>query len=101
MNELCIRWRDEGLFSHVIGPSKWREEKYPVYANPFGAHDNQGDATGNWVFEMERSACALFGVVTYGVHMTIYGDGEDGLKIWVPRRSRTKPTFVAYTSISH
>jgi hypothetical protein len=64
MSELCIRWRDTGLFPNVIGPKKWRGEMYPVYANPFGPHDYAGDTTGNYKFEMERSACGLFGAVT-------------------------------------
>src|SRR5258708_25927716 len=57
---------------------------------------------------MERSACALFGIVTYGVHMTVYeqkGDadagvgGTDGkvpMRVWVPRRAATKPTCVCH-----
>lgn len=66
MSEMCTRWRDAGLFPDIIGPKKWRDEMYSVYANPFGPHDYAGDATGNYIFEMERSASALFGVVTYG-----------------------------------
>jgi isopentenyldiphosphate isomerase len=42
---------------------------------------------------MERSACALFGVVTYGVHMTVYERDDDEVRVWVPRRALTKPTF--------
>src|ERR1700733_10939371 len=77
MKELCERWRDTGLFEDTIGPKKWREEYYPVYRDPFGAHDNvEGqqfiDDKLNYAFEMERAAAALFGIVTYGVHLTIY-----------------------------
>ncbi|KAG5643527.1 hypothetical protein DXG03_000719 [Asterophora parasitica] len=101
IKELCERWRDTLLFEDVCGPKKWREELYPVYANPFGAHDHPTSAAPgevlNFVFEMERSACALLGVITYGVHMSIYeeleADGEKGLRVWVPTRSRTKQTF--------
>jgi len=32
-------------------------------------------------------------VVTYGVHLTAYVKNESGIKIWVPRRSKTKQTF--------
>jgi hypothetical protein len=99
MKELCERWRDTGLFEDTIGPRKWREEVYPVYRNPFGSHDNEHADTGNYAFEMERAACALFGVVTYGVHMTIYEDSsEDGLKIWVPTRAKSKQTYVPASS---
>lgn len=61
---------------------------------------------GVYVFSMERSACALFGVVTHGVHMTVYeqkgdGDGESPMRVWVPRRAATKPTCVSHVSFSH
>ena len=103
MNSLCQRWRDTGLFADVCGPTKWRSEMYPVYADPFGVHDHPqvaGREDGlNYAFEMERSACALFGIVTYGVHMSIYeeilGDkGESSIQMWIPTRALTKPTSV-------
>lgn len=103
MKEICERWRDTGLFEDVCGPKKWRAEMYPVYGDPFGVHDhpdmNTPEGTLNYAFEMERSACALFGVVTYGVHMTIYeeleeADGSQSVRIWVPTRARTKQTYV-------
>ncbi|KZT08146.1 uncharacterized protein LAESUDRAFT_742583 [Laetiporus sulphureus 93-53] len=111
MKGLCERWRDEGLYADVIGPRKWRGEKYPVYRDPFGRHDapahdsdadNDDDDGRNYAFMMERAACALFGVVTYGVHMTIYEEDrdEDGLptscRVWVPKRARTKQTWPGY-----
>jgi hypothetical protein len=96
------------VFAGVIGDSRWRAEWYDVYASPGGALRTDGrdprtvleaprDASG-YVFSMERSACALFGVVTYGVHMTVYeqdGESEGGqVRVWVPRRALTKPTCV-------
>lgn len=101
MKELCERWRDTGLFSDVCGPTKWRAEMYPIYADPFGVHDHPLTAGHeenlNYAFEMERSACALFGAVTYGVHLSVYDeatgdDGQKGVRVWVPRRALTKPT---------
>lgn len=102
MKELCERWRDTGVFSDVCGPTKWRAEMYPVYADPFGVHDHpeshgKEETHLNYAFEMERSACALFGLVTYGVHLSIYeetaqADGTKALRVWVPTRSLTKPT---------
>lgn len=63
---------------------KWRDELYAVYG-----------PAGEMVFTIERSASPLFGVVTYGVHLTAYtistSTGE--LQIWVPRRSSTKQTY--------
>ena len=60
-----------------------------------------------YAFSMERAACKLFGVVTYGVHMTVYeqqkGDvraDANGVRVWVPRRAATKPTCVHHVYIS-
>ncbi|KAI0372445.1 nudix hydrolase 20 [Pilatotrama ljubarskyi] len=108
MKELCERWRDTGLWPDEISPRKWRNELYPVYRNPFGHRDFPGedeDAHGdtlNYAFRMERAASGLFGIVTYGVHMTAYEEvpGEDGqppsYNVWVPRRAATKQTWPGY-----
>ncbi|RDB17096.1 hypothetical protein Hypma_001735 [Hypsizygus marmoreus] len=101
LKELCERWRDTGVYEDVCGPKKWRAEMYPIYADPLGTHDHPDTtATGghlNFVFETERSACALFGLITYGVHLSIFEEieteGQKSLRIWVPTRARTKPTF--------
>ncbi|EED81357.1 predicted protein [Postia placenta Mad-698-R] len=106
MKELCERW-DEGCWPDVIGPRKWRNEMYAVYRNQFGVHDalptDDTDNDGkNHAFMMERSACALFGVVTYGVHMSIFEEDEDSratldsCRMWVPTRSRSKQTWPGY-----
>ena len=43
---------------------------------------------------MERAGSALFGINTYGVHMTAYvNTPQEGMKIWVPRRARNKQTY--------
>lgn len=75
---------ERGEFEVLKG---WRNEKYPIYG-----------PGGQFLLDMERSASPLFGIVAYGVHLTAYvgdkdGDGDEGLRIWVPRRSRTKQTF--------
>ncbi|KAG7095702.1 hypothetical protein E1B28_006416 [Marasmius oreades] len=102
LKELCERWRDTGLFSDICGPTKWRAEMYPVYRDPLAVHDYPAPGQGeeemgnlNYAFEMERSACALFGVVTYGVHMSAFMRDVKGvgLRIWVPTRAKTKQTF--------
>ena len=118
-----------GAFAEVIGSSRWRSEWYDVYIAPGGALRTDGrdpltltlvevpisdsasepesSAYGAYVFSMERSACALFGVVTYGVHMTVYEqkggnlDGEIPVRVWVPRRAATKPTCVCHVSFPH
>jgi len=120
-----------GAFAEVIGGSRWRSEWYDVYLAPGGAlrtdgrdpltlvdvevpptsdfassvpeseSESSGSAYGAYVFSMERSACALFGVVTHGVHMTVYeqkgdADSEVPVRVWVPRRAATKPTCVCH-----
>nr|POE66645.1 uncharacterized protein CFP56_72068 [Quercus suber] len=75
--------RQLGHFKVLEG---WRDELYPVYG-----------PNGDLLFSVERAASALFGVVTYGCHMTAYTksrneDGEE-MKLWVPRRSPTKQTY--------
>ncbi|KAJ5587260.1 uncharacterized protein N7459_003025 [Penicillium hispanicum] len=60
----------------------WRNEKYPVFG-----------PGGEYLFEMERSASPLFGIVTYGAHMTGYVEDASGPKLWVPRRAKNKQTY--------
>ena len=72
----------------------WRDELYPVYG-----------PNRELLFSIERAASALFGIVTYGCHMTAYtrskrpkseaeaGGEKEELKIWVPRRAATKQTY--------
>ncbi|KAI2629908.1 NUDIX hydrolase domain-like protein [Hypoxylon sp. NC1633] len=64
---------------------KWREEPYRVL----------GVGKGRRV-RMARGASALFGIHTIGVHVLGFcrvGQGEDGLRLWIPRRSPNKQTF--------
>lgn len=63
----------------------WRDEIFPVFGPD---HEI--------VLHIERCACPLFGVVTYGVHVIAYvpAPADDGaMKIWVSRRARSKQTF--------
>ena len=61
----------------------WRNELYPIYG-----------PGKELVANIERSGSNLFGVLTYGVHMTVYTkDEKEGLKIWVAKRSKTKQTY--------
>jgi hypothetical protein len=75
-------WREKKTFQVLDG---WRDELYPVYG------------PGNeLLFSVERSASTLFGVVTYGIHMTgfVRDEGSShGIKIWVPRRAKSKQTY--------
>lgn len=91
LSKACMRWRKDGLFAEVIGGRQWRDELYPIYAHPFRGQTPDGIAC-----EVERAAAALFGIVTYGVHMTVFkrpASGTDGeMLTWVPTRAKTKQT---------
>jgi len=71
--------REAKIFRVLDG---WRNELYPVYG-----------PQRQLLFSMERSASALFGIVTYGVHVTAYTQTADGMKLWTPRRAPTKQTY--------
>ncbi|KAL0243978.1 hypothetical protein I308_105241 [Cryptococcus tetragattii IND107] len=93
MKECVESWKKDGLFPGPL--AGWRNELYAIYASP-QSHAFKGPVNkpfGNVAFHLERAACALFGLATFGVHLTAYeGTGED-MKIWVPRRSKTKATW--------
>lgn len=78
----CAHWRENRTFKVLNG---WRDELYPVYG------------PGNeLLYTVERSASPLFGVVSYGVHMTGYvldSSASHGMKMWVPRRAKSKSTY--------
>ncbi len=60
----------------------WRDEPYPV-TTAFAAPP---------LLTIERAAVPLFGVMGFGVHVNgVVGEGES-LRMWIGRRSRTKPT---------
>ena len=78
MAETLTKARDEEIFRVLKG---WRNELYPIYGSR------------NTEVNVERAGSALFGIVSFGVHMTAYVKHQDGLKIWVPRRTRDKQTY--------
>ncbi|PWY99759.1 hypothetical protein BCV70DRAFT_200670 [Testicularia cyperi] len=89
INELAQRWRQAKLFPDPL--DGWRDELYAIYArNPRPAERN------TIAFKLERSACALFGFATFGVHLTAYTHIDGELKVWVPQRSQTKSTWPGY-----
>ena len=81
IEETLNRAREQKVFKVLGG---WRNELYPIY----GHGNNNG-----LPISMERAASPLFGINTYGVHMTVYVKTQDGMKIWVPRRSANKQTY--------
>ena len=74
INDLLERARQRGSFKVL---EKWRNELYPI-------HGMSGKVT------MERSGSPLFGINSYGVHLTAYVKDGDEVKIWVPRRASHK-----------
>lgn len=75
--------KDQGYFKPVL--DGWRNELYVVF-NPSKVP----------YLLVERAASPLFGVITYGVHITGYvpaSPTSSGMRLWVPRRSYQKPTF--------
>lgn len=60
----------------------WRNELYPIY----GPHRRL-------LASIERCGSNLFGIMTYGVHMTVYVNDEKGIRLWVARRAKTKQTY--------
>ena len=66
--------KQEGAFKIL---NKWRNELYTVYGP-------------DQVITIERSGSPLFGIVTFGVHMTAYVNAPGGMKIWVPKRAEGK-----------
>ncbi|WVQ80451.1 hypothetical protein IAT38_002556 [Cryptococcus sp. DSM 104549] len=96
MAEVAKKWREDGTFPGPL--AGWRNELYTIYAAPQSSSLKTNSAgeerpLSNIAFHLERAACAIFGLTTFGVHLTAYeGEGKD-MKIWVPRRSKTKPTW--------
>lgn len=80
-------WRDQNLFPDPL--KGWRNELYAV----FGTSSEEKGST-SCVFHLERSACALFGFATFGVHATAYTVPD--YHIWVPKRASTKATWPGY-----
>lgn len=62
-------WKMAGEFASAL--SGWRDEEYAVYGPVRRWNEEENPLPGlNVAFSMERSACALFGVATFGVHCT-------------------------------
>jgi isopentenyldiphosphate isomerase len=61
----------------------WRNEEYPATESFRGRAE----------LKLERAAVTHFGLRSYGVHLNGFVRKPDGIHLWVPRRSRTKPTY--------
>lgn len=76
MAEVLAELRSRGL---IPG---WRDE-------PYAACERWGTAP---LFQMERAAVPLFGIEGYGVHVNGFVRDGDQMKMWIGKRSLTKPT---------
>lgn len=80
LNGLAQEWREKELFEGLKG---WRNERYTIYGPGHKPY-----------MHIERSFCPMLGVVMYGCHINGYVQNALGeIKLWVPRRSATKPTY--------
>ncbi|KAI5969399.1 hypothetical protein CANMA_001466 [Candida margitis] len=83
--EVADRWRKLPELDEILNKG-WRNELYVVY-NP----------SKTQYMRLERAFSVLLGVVTYGVHINGYVPPElssnGKLKLYIPRRSKTKSTF--------
>jgi 8-oxo-dGTP pyrophosphatase MutT (NUDIX family) len=91
---IVAEWRQQKAFPPLEG---WRNEMYIIY-----------NRRRQPCFMLERAACGLFGVVTYGAHLNAFiAPGplqidasiqqikahRRSTRVWCPRRSVTKATF--------
>ena len=77
LSKVTENWRSNKLLSG------WRNELYPVTS-----HFRKKPLA-----EIERAACPVLGLRSWGVHMTGYVRKPDGLHIWVARRAKNKPNY--------
>ncbi|WFD00826.1 thiamine diphosphokinase [Malassezia yamatoensis] len=63
MADLAQWLRDTKQFADPL--DGWRDEQYAIYGR------RSEDQASEIVFTLERAACALFGLTTFGVHLTV------------------------------
>ncbi|KAF8977898.1 hypothetical protein BGZ46_007012 [Entomortierella lignicola] len=88
--DMLSQWRND--IENFPCLSGWRDELYGVYTHITNPETTKGGAA----LAIERSACGLFGVHAYGVHMNGYvqtGPKPSDVQMWIARRSLTKPTY--------
>ena len=70
-------WRDAGVISG------WRGERYAA-AKRFGE---------SAVLSIERAACPMLGIRSWGFHLNGYVRRADGIHLWIAERAHDKPTY--------
>lgn len=69
-----------GRLAHEGALTAWRDERYAVRT--------RFDAPA--LFELERAAARYFGIRTYAAHVNGLVRADDGIRMWLARRSATK-----------
>ncbi|MBS9778286.1 MAG: DUF4743 domain-containing protein [Gammaproteobacteria bacterium] len=72
-------FKDYFAKNHIGG---WRNERYAVAAK----HSDE------CMFLVERAALSYLGITGYGVHINGYIQSDNGLCMWIAKRSLSKPT---------
>ena len=72
--------RDKDHFKVLKG---WRNEHYYVRTK----------FSEEALLKIERSGVSIFGFKSYGCHINGYIKKDDQYFMWIPRRSKTKPTY--------
>lgn len=69
MDRISRTWKMEKRFSDQL--DGWRNEHYNIYGPVSASSSGIALLPGsNIAFRLERAACSLFGVCTFGVHLT-------------------------------
>ena len=74
--------RSEHVKGNIDALRKWADELFPVYSS-----------TGEHVLDMDGCGVDLFGIVNFAVHLLAYVNTKEGIRFWVPRRSKTKMSY--------
>ncbi|XP_046852027.1 nudix hydrolase 24, chloroplastic-like [Xenia sp. Carnegie-2017] len=102
VNEKCIQLNDTLTDSYNrtnkinnVLHSLWHEDKFCALKGWRNEMYNVSKSFGEKsLFQMERSAASLFGIMQYGVHINGYKmDKDNNISMWIARRSSTKPTY--------
>ncbi len=79
VNSTLLAEKDKDTFQIL---RKWTKEVFPVYG-----------PNRELVLSIERAACPLFGVITYGVQLLAYHGAGNNIRIWISKRAMSKSTF--------
>lgn len=88
LGSILSHWRENKAFTILAG---WRNESYPIY-----------DPAGDLYAGIERAGAPLFGIVAHCVYLIGYSfvGQEKAMKLWIPRRSRTKQTYAGMLDVT-